>query len=130
MTTNSNVISKKMQSMQNSKTHLPESKSNPKVIKLGPLESLFPCSASKILDFLLVFRNYDYSISEIARNSRAGFKTTLKVINNLAAENIIFKNRHIDKALLFKMNLNSPKSQYLKKLASNIATGHAMKIAV
>ena len=131
MTTNisKSVISKKVQIPQNSNTHSPRSKSD-KVIELGPLESVFPCSASKILDFLLVFRNYDYSISDIARNSGVGFKTTLKVINNLAAENIIFKNRHIGKAILFKLNPESPKSKYLKKLASNIATEHAMKMAV
>ncbi len=127
--TSGNIIGKGVPDIQGySGVSIPDFKTNEKVMGIGPLESVFPCSASKILDFMITFRSYDYSISDIARKSGVGFKTTLKEVNKLAAENVIFKNRNVGKAMLFKINPDSSKSKYLEKLSSSIATERAMKI--
>ena len=60
-----------------------------KVLEKGPLEYTLPCSESKILDFLIVFKEYDYSISDISKNSGVGFKTTLGIIRKLESQGMI-----------------------------------------
>lgn len=92
-----------------------------KVLECGPLESVFPCSESKILDFLITFQDYDYSISDIAENSGVGFKTTLEVVKELEDRQIIVKTRNVGRALMYKINLDSKQTQAIKQLATHTA---------
>ena len=124
-----NAFSKTIDGNVYSRIDNPDSKIAGKVLELGPLEGMFPCTASKILDFMFTFKDYDYSISDIARNSGVSFKTTLKEVNKLASENVIFKNRNVGRAMLFKINPDSSKSRHLEKLSSDIAMDHAVKMA-
>jgi len=101
------------------------SKINDKVLECGALESRFPCSESKILDFLITFRSYDYSISDISKNSGVGFKTTLGVINNFESKQIIIKERNVGRAKMYKLNLDSTEAMTLSKLALDIAVANA-----
>ncbi len=101
------------------------SKINHKVLECGALESRFPCSESKILDFLITFRSYDYSISDISKNSGVGFKTTLGVINDFESRQIIIKERNVGRAKMYKLNLDSKEAITLKKLALDIAVANA-----
>lgn len=96
-----------------------------KVLEIGPLESMFPCSESKILDFLVVFQEYDYSISDIAENSGVGFKTTLGVVKNLEIQQVIVNTRNVGRAKMYKLNLESSEANVINKLALGIATVRA-----
>ena len=98
-----------------------------KVLEKGPLESMFPGSESKILDFLIAFQEYDYSISDISKNSGVGFKTTLGVIRKLESQNIILKERNVGRAQMYKLYLESEQAKSISKLALDIATERAMK---
>ncbi|MCY4490473.1 MAG: winged helix-turn-helix domain-containing protein [Thaumarchaeota archaeon] len=92
-----------------------------KVLEIGPLEDKFPCSRSKILDFLIVFDDYDYSISEIARHSGLSFKTALNEIRALVDDSFIVKTRTSGKSIMYKLNPDSDSVQLISKLAMNIA---------
>jgi len=92
-----------------------------KVLECGPLESIFPCSESKILDFLITFQDYDYSISDIAENSGVGFKTTLEVVKELEDHRMIVNTRNVGRALMYKLNLDSKQTQSIKQLATHTA---------
>lgn len=102
-----------------------ESLSKKKVLKKGPLESMFPCSESKILDFLVTFQDYDYSISDIADNSGVGFKTTLGIIKHLEKQNVVINTRKVGRAIMYKLNLDSKQSQSISRLAMDIAIRRA-----
>ena len=54
-----------------------------KALEMGPLESMFPVASSKILDFLSTFKEWDYSVSDIAKYSGISFKTALGEIKKL-----------------------------------------------
>ena len=97
------------------------SKTNNKALECGSLEYSMPCSRSKILDFLLVFSDFDYSISDITRNSGLSFKTGLNEIRKLKAENLIINSRNIGKAKMFKLNTDNPQVKILRKLTMEIA---------
>lgn len=103
--------------------------SKSKVLENGPLESVFPGSTSKILDFLATFKDWDYSISDISRNSGLSFKTALGEVKNLESQDVIFKTRNVGKANMYKLNLDSNQGHYIDKLIFEIAKKRATEQA-
>ncbi|HEX5457836.1 MAG TPA: hypothetical protein VFX64_05555 [Candidatus Nitrosotalea sp.] len=101
--------------------------SSTKVLQRGPFESVFPCSTSKILDFLTTFKNWDYSISDIAKNSGVSFKTALNEIKNLEQQKVVSRTRTVGKAIMYKLNLDSKQGFYIDKLIFEIATKRALE---
>ena len=114
-------------SRSHSKNSTKKSDSEDKVLEIGPLEDKFPCSRSKILDFLIVFDDYDYSISDIARHSGLSFKTALNEIRALEDDSFIVKTRTSGKSIMYKLNLDSDAVQLISKLAKNIAINRIKK---
>ena len=100
--------------------------SKSKVLEKGPLESVFPGSTAKILDFLATFKEWDYSVSDISRNVDLSFKTTLGEIKNLKDQEVILKTRNVGKSNMYKLNLDSKQGQYIDKLIFEIAKKRAM----
>jgi len=98
-----------------------------KALQRGPFESVFPCSTSKILDFLATFKNWDYSISDIAKNSGVSFKTALNEIKNLEQQKVVSRTRTVGKAIMYKLNLDSKQGFYIDKLIFEIATKRALE---
>ena len=98
-----------------------------KVLKLGPLESIFSGSESKILDFLITFQKYDYSISDIAKNSGVGFKTTLGIVKRLEEKSILFQKRTVGRAKMYVLNPDSQEAKSINKLALDIAAKRAIE---
>lgn len=93
-----------------------------KALECGPLEYALPGSRSKILDFLLTFRDFDYSISDIAKNSGLSFKTGLNEVRKLEETGFVINSRNVGKAVMFKLNLDSPQVQHLSKMAMEITS--------
>ncbi len=94
---------------------------NAKALESGPLESVFPGSTSKILDFLATFKEWDYSVSDISRNTGLSFKTTLGEIKNLNAQQVIFKTRNVGKSNMYKLNRDSKQGYHIDKLIFELA---------
>ncbi|MGI0102937.1 MAG: helix-turn-helix domain-containing protein [Nitrosotalea sp.] len=102
--------------------------SAPKSLQSGPLESVFSGSTSKILDFLATFKDWDYSVSDIAKNSRVSFKTALNEIRNLEKQGVLSRTRTVGKAIMYKLNLDSKQGVYIDKLVFELATKRARVI--
>ena len=92
-----------------------------KVLEMGPLEYVFPGSTSKILDFLCVFKEYDYSITDIAKNSGLSFKTAFDEIKRLEKQEVMTNSRTVGKSRMYKLNLDSAQAKSIEKLAFDIA---------
>jgi hypothetical protein len=101
------------------------SKASEKALGEGPLEHMFPCSTSKILDFLCVFKKFDYSISDIAKYSGITFKTALNEIKKLEAQRVIINSRIVGKAKMYQLNQDSVQAQSINKLAVDLAMKRA-----
>lgn len=67
----------------------------------------------KVLDYLLTERELDFSITDMAENSRIGRATLYRIWDSLIKNEVIVHTRDIGKAKLFKLNLENPK---IKKL--------------
>ena len=96
---------------------------NEKAIESGPLERLFNGTApAKILDFLTVFRDYDYSKMDIAKNSDVSFRHALREIKKLENLNLIKQTRTVGHAQMYKLNKGNPTAQLLANLALQLAS--------
>jgi len=96
---------------------------NEKAIESGPLERLFNGTApAKILDFLTVFRDYDYSKMDIAKNSGVSFRHALREIKKLENLNLIKQTRTVGHAQMYRLNTGNPTAQLLAKLALQLAS--------
>jgi len=61
----------------------------------------------KVIDFFLDNREFDYSLTDIARNSDIGWSTLHLFWKNLVTMEIVVKTRRIGRAELYKLNINS-----------------------
>ncbi len=96
----------------------------------GTLERLFGSSATaRVLDFMHVFRDWDYSKQDIARNSDVSFRHALKAIDKLAEMGLIKKTRTIGRAQMYQYNIENSAAQLLQKFALDLAYQESLKIA-
>jgi len=85
----------------------------------------------KILDFLITFADFDYPMTEIARNSGVSYSTLQTIWGNLIRNNIVIKTRRAGKSDLYKLNTKNPAVQQLIKLDWTLVKGsHKEEIVV
>ncbi|UCG68525.1 MAG: hypothetical protein JSV09_12045 [Thermoplasmata archaeon] len=69
----------------------------------------------KVIDFFLDNRDYDHSLSDIARGSNITRPTLYPILENLLELKIIQETRRSGNARMFKLNKKSTIIQYLSK---------------
>lgn len=62
----------------------------------------------RILDFLIYSRDFDYPITEIAKNSNVNFQTLKKLWGDLEKRTIVVKTRMLGGAELYRINAANP----------------------
>ena len=62
----------------------------------------------RILNYLIKYRDLDYSMSDIARNSNVGWATLSRLWSEFIKLKIVVPTREIGKAKLFKLNEENP----------------------
>ena len=67
----------------------------------------------KVLDFLLEHREFDYSLTEIARNADVGWSTLHQFWPRFVKLGLVKKTRNIGRATLYKLD---EKSALVKKI--------------
>jgi len=70
----------------------------------------------KVMDFLITFQDYDYSMKEIAKNSGIGYTTLKEFWQDFIKRKIVRQIRIVGKAKMFKLNLENPEVQLFIKL--------------
>lgn len=63
---------------------------------------------NRIWNFLIVHSEYDYSMKDIARYSKAGYTTLKAIWKDFKEKKIVVETRVIGKAKMYKLNLNNP----------------------
>ena len=63
----------------------------------------------KILEFLIIHSDLDYTLKEISRYSKVKYSITKKILNSLLKEKWIIITRKIKKVNLYKLNLKNKK---------------------
>ena len=75
----------------------------------------------KVMDFFLDNREFDYSLTDIAKNSDIGWSTLHQFWNDIVKLGIVTKTRRIGRAELYKLNLNSSLVKKLIELDTAIS---------
>jgi len=75
----------------------------------------------KVIDFFLDNREFDYSLTDIAKNSDIGWSTLHGFWKELVKLGIVTKTRRIGRAELHKLNMNSPLVKKLMDLDKDIS---------
>ena len=70
----------------------------------------------KVLDFLITFSDFDYPLTEIAKNSRVSYSTMQTFWHKLEINNIVIKTRRVGKSNMYKLNTNNPAVKELIRL--------------
>jgi predicted transcriptional regulator len=100
-----------------------------KVLEEGPLERTFKGSAiAAILDFLIVYKHWDYSKTDIAKNAGVNFRTVLRLLPSLEDMGVVKRTRLVGKAQMYQINLENPVAKAFDDLAFKIAKYDADKI--
>lgn len=84
-------------------------------IQSRPLENLFNSAAAKILDFLIIYRNFDYSEADIARKTSLAYKTVSTIIPGFLEEGIVNFTRLHGRSKMYRVNEDSDKVKSLIK---------------
>jgi len=96
----------------------------------GTLERLFGNTATaRILDFMHIFRDWDYSKQDISENSDVSPRHAAKAIDKLEKLELIKKTRNVGRAQMYQYNMQNPAAQLLQKFALELASQEAQKIA-
>ena len=77
--------------------------------------------SARVLDFLCLYGTYDYSLTEIARNSGVGWKTLHSVWPRLEKYGIVTMTREIGRAKMYRLNPDSKIAKALNLLNLDIA---------
>jgi len=75
---------------------------------------------TRILNFLLIFRDFDYSMSDIARESGVSWSTLNLLWPNLTKMKIIKMTRKVGRAKMYKLNAENILVKDLITFADNI----------
>ncbi|TAL57994.1 MAG: hypothetical protein EPN86_00975 [Nanoarchaeota archaeon] len=75
----------------------------------------------KVIDFFLDNREFDYSLTDIAKNSDIGWSTLHQFWGNVVDLGIVAKTRKIGRAELYKLNMSSPLVKKLIDLDKDIS---------
>ncbi len=70
----------------------------------------------KVMDFFLMYPDFDYSKSQVAKEAKISRITIEKIWDELIKKEIIIKTRESGNATLYKMNTKNPKVKILMKL--------------
>mgnify|MGYP001558599955 CR=1 FL=1 len=62
----------------------------------------------RVLNFLITFQSFDYSLTEIASNSGVSYSTLQAFWNKLEKNNVVVKTRRVGKSDLYKLNTKNP----------------------
>lgn len=88
----------------------------------GPLARLLGSFATiRILDFLTTFRDFDYSVTEIAENVGISWRTAHRVVPKFLEYGLIKESRMVGRSRMYRANMESAITNKLDELIVEIA---------
>lgn len=76
--------------------------------------------STRLLDFFITGREFDYSLSDIAKNAGVSWTTLHRIFPNFEKNKMITKTREIGRAKLYRLNQNNASVKKLIELYDSI----------
>jgi DNA-binding transcriptional regulator GbsR (MarR family) len=80
-----------------------------------PLESIFQNSPARVLDFLILNQNFDYSAAEISRITGIPLRTVQRVLPHLVQKELVKETGKIGNTRMYIINPKSELSELLRQ---------------
>ncbi len=84
--------------------------------------------STRVLDFLLTFNEFDYSIKQIAGEIEAGWTTVEEIIRALLKKRIVKETREVGKAKMYMLDKANPTVKVLLKVDLDLAKAAAKEL--
>lgn len=81
----------------------------------------------RILGFLIYSRDFDYPITEIAKNANVNFQTLKKLWSQLEEDGIVISTRIVAGTTLYKINIKNPIVEKIIELNNFLCREYAEK---
>ena len=94
----------------------------------GIIEFLGDTPLIRVLDFLIVFREYDYNKQDIAKNANVSWNTLDKIWDKLVDLSIIVYTRKVGKSQMFRINLDKVAVEKLIELHKSLMVESLVKV--
>ncbi len=97
-----------------------ENPSNPEVIydKNGAFERVFKNATARVLDFLLLNPDFDYSIPELNKSTQIPIRTLQRVLPHLAEQGFVKERRKVGNTIMYILKVDSPLVQAFQQYVS------------
>ncbi len=82
----------------------------------------------RVLDFLITFKNFDYPLTEIAKNLGVSYSTLQSFWHRLVENNIVIETRKVGKSYLYKLNTENLGVKKLISLDWALTKGSMKKV--
>ena len=79
----------------------------------------------KVLDFFMTYREFDYSLTDIAKESGVSWTTLNSFFFKLVEKGVVKETRQVGRAKLYKLNADNPIVQKLIEI-NNLVTSRAV----
>lgn len=84
------------------------------LIKNRPLERIFRNSIARVIDFLIINQQFNFTTAEISRSSEIPLRTVQRIIPHLVQNKIVIENKYKDKIKNYELNRESKLVEILK----------------
>jgi DNA-binding IclR family transcriptional regulator len=74
-------------------------------------------SALKVLDYLIAFRKYDVTITDIQRGANVGRKQIYESLDNLVGWKLVKRTRKIGRSWMYQLNLEDEVAQAMTNVS-------------
>jgi DNA-binding IscR family transcriptional regulator len=84
------------------------------LIKNRPLERIFRNNIARVIDFLIINQQFNFTTAEISKSSEIPLRTVQRIIPQLVQNKIIIENKYKGKIKNYELNKNSKLVEILR----------------
>lgn len=84
------------------------------LIKNRPLERIFRNNIARVIDFLLINQQFNFTTAEISKSSEIPLRTVQRIIPQLVQNKIVIENKYKGKIKNYELNRNSKLVEILR----------------
>ena len=84
------------------------------LVKNRPLERIFRNNIARVIDFLIINQQFNFTTAEISRSSEIPLRTVQRIIPQLVQNKIVIENKYKDKIKNYELNRESKLVEILK----------------
>jgi DNA-binding IscR family transcriptional regulator len=84
------------------------------LIKNRPLERIFRNNIARVIDFLIINQQFNFTTAEISKSSQIPLRTVQRIIPQLVQNKIVIENKYQGKIKNYELNRNSKLVEILR----------------